>query len=184
MPHPPRRRLELIPAGGVATSLLHALAGELDERLPTATTVGPPLALDDRWRDAEVRGWRAGALVGALASRREGGGGEVWQLAVVDAALSAPEGGLVFGAAEAGGACAVVGLGALRSDGAGEAVVWQRLVKAAVHEAAHLAGADHCPERHCVMYPSAGVADTDRKGDRPCRECRKTLFPALHEPDA
>ncbi len=182
-PFSPRRRLELVSAGGASRDLLRWLGDRLERLLPVEPTLGDPLPLADQWRDGEGA-YRSGAVVDALLVRAEARGdpeGGAWFLAVAEAELTAPEVGRVFGEATVDGPCAVVGLAALRTPPCDEVVFRQRLASEAVHELGHLAGAEHCGDAQCVMYPSAHIADTDRKGIRLCRACRETVFRGADE---
>jgi archaemetzincin len=164
----PRRRLEIVPAGGVAQPFLAALGRELDARLGTAHHLAPPLdvpALSRRETDSA-------ALLDALVSRA-GMVGDDWLLAVTDVPLRAPQVGRVFGEAAVGGGCAVVGLADLDGgNGCDETTLLDRAVKEAVHELGHAAGLAHCADPLCVMYPSLHIADTDRKAGSFCARCR------------
>jgi archaemetzincin len=167
----PRRRLEIIPAGGVALADLEAIAAAVDAALSMEHVVAP--ALDPSAAAVEegtVDSTRLLDAVLALAADGDGGGG--WRLAVTDAALRNAEGAPVFGEAAVGGGCAVVGLGALDAGKhCGETTLVDRAAKTAVHELAHAAGLEHCADPTCVMYPSRRIADTDRKAIGFCARC-------------
>ena len=167
---PPRRRLELVPAGGVKPDFLHALGTALDAVLPTQHHVGEPLA---------APGNASGALLDALIARADAAGTdprEAWLLAVTDAELTAPGHGRVFGEAAVGAGCAVVGLAPLDAGSArGAKTLLERALKVCVHEMGHAAGLEHCADRACVMYPARDIADVDRKDKLFCRRCGKDL---------
>jgi DNA-binding NtrC family response regulator len=70
--------------------------------------------------------------------------------------------------------CAVVSLAPLREGRGSEPDVFlARLLAVAMHELGHLAGLGHCASAGCVMYSSAHIADTDRKGSAFCRACAR-----------
>lgn len=167
----PRRRLELIPAGGVALELLHALGAELDALLPTRHQVGEPLAAEGEAL--------SGALLDALIARADAervDPREAWLLAVSGGELRAPGHGRVFGEAAVGAGCAVVGLAPLDAgSGSTATALLERAVKVCVHEMGHAAGLEHCADRACVMYPSRDIADVDRKDKLFCRRCAQDL---------
>ena len=50
-----------------------------------------------------------------------------------------------------------------------------RVVKEAVHELGHLFGLQHCENPECVMFFSKSIADTDKKGKKPCSSCAKQI---------
>ena len=181
----PRRRrnvpseIELVAAGEVAPALIHALGADLERSAGMQWRLGEPMPLREEWRDAESGLYRSVHLMHALIARRgaeDGDGAPRWTLAIADAGFCAAEVGPVFGEAEMEGCCAAVGLQPLRrGSGADAEVLRGRLLSVALHELGHLGGADHCRRASCVMYPSAHIADTDRKGTRFCQECAQAL---------
>lgn len=170
------RRLEIVAVGDADAGLLAALADEMDRRLDTTSVRGEPLPLAPEWWDDERGRYLSGPIVDALLERADLAGRdprEQWWLGVAEAELCAPGYEVVFGEATVSGPCAVVGLGSLRGRSEdGTATLWTRLVTSALHELGHLAGAEHCGDMECVMFPSSNLADTDRKGDRYCATCR------------
>ncbi|MBD0320846.1 MAG: hypothetical protein ICV87_10965 [Gemmatimonadetes bacterium] len=175
------RRLSIVPVGGADAGLLEALALELDRLLGTVSAPGEPLPLQEEWWDAERGRYRSGPIVDALLARAERSGcdpRECWWLGVAEAELCAHEFDVVFGEATVAGPCAVVGLASLRAPSAdGIPALWPRLVTSALHELGHLAGAEHCADPGCVMYPSSHVADTDSKGNSFCASCLRWIAP-------
>jgi archaemetzincin len=168
-----RRRLELVPAGGVSTPLLERLRPELEARFGMDSAVGAPLPLEAEWVDAKTGRVRSDAVVDALLARADGEEGGGLRLALAEAELMAPGQQRVFGEAAVGGGCAVVGLVALRPAKPDDSPLYlSRVVKEAVHELAHAAGLEHCADPSCVMYPSRDIEDTDRKGCDFCAGCR------------
>ncbi len=169
------RRIEIVPVGEADAGLLEALGHELDRRLGTVSATGERLPLDPGWWDGERGRYLSGPIVDALLERADRSGrdlGAHWWLGVAEAQLCAPEFDVVFGEATVAGPCAVVGLGSLRAPSPeGVPLLWPRLVTSAVHELGHLAGAEHCGDPGCVMYPSRDLADTDRKGESFCNTC-------------
>jgi archaemetzincin len=170
----PRRRLELVPAGGVRLPFLDRLRPELEARLGMDAIVAAPLPVAPEWVDARTGRLRSDAVVDALLARAGGEERAGLRLALADAELSAPGEERVFGEAAVGGGCAVVGLAALRPAKPDDSSLYlSRVVKEAVHELAHAAGLEHCADPSCVMYPSRDIEDTDRKGRDFCAGCRE-----------
>jgi len=170
----PRRRLELVPVGGVSLPFVDRLRPELDARLGVDSIVGAPLSVAPEWTDAKTGRVRSEAIVDALLARADGEEHGPLRLALADAELAAPGEGRVFGEAAVGGGCAVVGLAALRPAKPDDSSLYlDRAVKEAVHELAHAAGLEHCADPSCVMYPSRDIEDTDRKGRDFCAGCRE-----------
>ena len=83
----------------------------------------------------------------------------------------------VFGMADLPGHAAVISLHRLRLDADADCFR-DRAVKEAVHEMGHTFGLKHCDDRHCVMYFSFSLADTDRKGKAYCPQCQARLAQA------
>ena len=169
------RLLVIVPVGGADEGLLQALADDLGPRLGMECAVGAGLPLDEEWWDADRCRYLSGPIVDALLARAERSGcdpRECWFLGVAEAEMCAHEFDIVFGEATVAGPCAVVGLASLRAPSAdGIPALWPRLVTSAVHELGHLAGAEHCADPRCVMYPSRDIGDTDEKGNSFCGAC-------------
>lgn len=171
-PPPP---VELVPLGDVDPATLDALCADLRAGAGLRCETGRGMALRDEWRDAESHLYRSGAIMQALIASGGAGDGP-WRLAIADAGLCAEGVGPVFGEAAVDGCCAVIGLAPLRwGSGADPDVFRGRLLTEALHELAHLDGADHCGRESCVMYPSLHIADTDRKAKGFCDDCRRAL---------
>ncbi|MBB4634110.1 archaemetzincin [Longimicrobium terrae] len=170
--------VHLIPAGAVDVELLHTLGADLEARAGLQWCIGDPLPLLLDWQQ-DGGMYASSALLDALIASGGARGRSrrrQWRLAIADAALCAPEVGLVFGEAEVGGCCAAIGLEPLRQgSGADPDVLRGRLLTEALHELAHVAGADHCGRPSCVMYASFDIADTDRKEAGFCDDCRAVL---------
>lgn len=98
-------------------------------------------------------------------------------LGVVDHDLYVPELNFVFGLAS--GAVAVIALPRLRQGFYGLSedprLFQKRALTEAVHELGHTYGLPHCENRHCVMFFSNALQDTDRKNSAFCRRCQEKL---------
>ena len=85
----------------------------------------------------------------------------------------------VFGQAEAPGRCGVISITRLRQQFYGkekdDKILFERVVKEAVHEVGHMYGLSHCEYENCVMYFSNSIVDTDKKKSSFCNNCLKIL---------
>lgn len=100
-------------------------------------------------------------------------------LGVTDEDLYIPTLNFVFGEADRLGNVAVISVYRLRQDimstGDDDRLLYQRMLKEAVHELGHVYGLVHCNNAKCVMYFSNTVIDTDRKNDKFCDVCLRKL---------
>lgn len=80
----------------------------------------------------------------------------------------------VFGVAKPSSKVSIISLARLITDS--EDTFQSRIIKEAVHELGHLFGLPHCTNPKCVMRFSNSLADTDRKGETFCTECKEKLF--------
>lgn len=85
----------------------------------------------------------------------------------------------VFGDANEEHRVAVVSTHRLRSEFYGERpdpnLLFQRLLKEAVHNLGHALGLKHCFNARCAMYFSNSIFDTDNKLSHFCENCEKRV---------
>jgi archaemetzincin len=85
----------------------------------------------------------------------------------------------VYGQAHLDGSISAIYLPRLRQEFYGlkphESLLYQRLVKEAVHELGHSFGLNHCENIKCVMHFSNSLSDTDIKTNHLCNLCRGHL---------
>ena len=100
-------------------------------------------------------------------------------LAITELDLYSPIFSCLFGEAQLGGGCALVSLFRLRQEFYNLTpdldTFLARCEKEAVHELAHTFGLTHCHEKHCIMYPSNNIIDTDVKSNTFCPNCAARL---------
>jgi archaemetzincin len=97
-------------------------------------------------------------------------------LGVASFDLYVPGMNYVFGEARCPGRVAVISTCRLKSAAQmHQALLGDRALKEAVHETGHMLGLRHCSDETCVMHFSERLADTDRKRDDFCLECRSRL---------
>ena len=91
----------------------------------------------------------------------------------------------VFGAALLPGNCAVISLNRLRQEFYRSPpdlkLFYKRVDKTVLHELGHTFGLTHCRNRHCVMYSSTRIPDTDFKSSMFCHHCFNLLADLLGE---
>jgi archaemetzincin len=173
-----------VPALDVVPLLLPG-RGVLLERL--ARTVGRTFGVTWRLRepgfDAESafephRGqYRATRLLRLLLDHAASEDGPILGVAGVD--LCTPILSYVFGEAQLDGRAAVVSIHRLRPEAYGlprdDGLLFERLLKEAVHELGHVYGLVHCPEPSCVMRVSTYVEEIDLKSALPCPTCLERI---------
>lgn len=100
-------------------------------------------------------------------------------LAITDLDLYSPIFSCLFGEAQLDGTCAVISLHRLKQEyynlAEDKATFLARCEKEAIHELAHTFGLVHCIEKHCIMYPSNNIIDTDEKSNSFCPACTGLL---------
>jgi len=97
-------------------------------------------------------------------------------LGVTSYDLYVPGMNYVFGEARCPGRVAVISTCRLKSTPqTPHGLLGKRVVKEAVHETGHMLGLRHCSDGSCVMHFSERLADTDKKHDDFCSECRSRL---------
>jgi archaemetzincin len=83
----------------------------------------------------------------------------------------------VFGVAEIEGRCSLMSLYRLRPEFYDQPrdlnLLLERADKTAIHELAHTLGLTHCRDRHCVMFSSTHIENTDFKRLDFCPTCRE-----------
>lgn len=102
-----------------------------------------------------------------------------WILGVTSVDIFIPVLTFVFGEAQLDGKVAVVSIQRLRPEAYGlppdEELLYERLLKEALHELGHCFGLVHCHDPDCVMHSSTYVEEIDLKGAAFCAECRASI---------
>lgn len=153
------------------------LTAELDRELGLDVRSGPEIPLRSSWRLPGCERYDSNRVIDALAVEGSPAEHGDWNLALTDVDLFAPGRRYVFGEAMLGGRWALVSLARLGHPETGVARL--RLLKEAIHEIGHLAGLEHCNDARCVMFPSRGLGDTDRKLASLCTACADRPPPHL-----
>ncbi|MGH7727797.1 MAG: archaemetzincin family Zn-dependent metalloprotease [Vulcanimicrobiaceae bacterium] len=101
------------------------------------------------------------------------------RLALTDFDLYKTSHRFIFGDASEEQRVAVVSLHRLRSEFYGEEpdpnLLFQRLLKEAVHNLGHALGLGHCFNARCAMFFSASIYDTDNKLSHLCEGCERRI---------
>jgi len=109
-------------------------------------------------------------------------------LGVTGADLFVPVLTYVFGEAQLGGSAAVVSMNRLPPEVYGlpknDELLYDRLVKEAVHELGHCFGLVHCANPACVMRSSTYVEDIDLKEAWYCLVCEQTVNASEKTPES
>lgn len=164
---------------GERSLLVEPLARELEERFHLVARVRPPSFDPELAFDSSRGQYHSRILLGQLL--REGGPEErpARVLGVANVDLFIPVLTFVFGEAQLGDRAAVVSAHRLDNQLYGlppnPHLLYERLVKEAVHELGHTFGLLHCHDTRCVMASSTYVEQIDLKGDRFCDRCDRCL---------
>lgn len=170
--------LVLVPVGQIDDALLERAAKGLQETFQRATTVHRPLPVP-KYAFNPTRGqYHSAAILKRVETLRV----SEWDSAVgiVDVDLFVPEVPFIFGEADRSTRSAIISLTRLRPEGASteskRELLFKRLMSEAIHQVGMIRGLAHCPNNRCVMFFSATVQDTDKKGMAFCANCRKRLL--------
>ena len=165
----------IVPINAIDTGLLNRLALCLEERFLSAVYVRPPLLIPKSALNSVRRQLFFGSLATKLTTFNDTNDEIV--LGVTDFDLYKTSQQFVFGSSSESHRCAAISLHRLRAefygDPADENVLFQRLLKEAVHELGHTIGLKHCYNARCPMYYSSSVFDTDNKFSNFCEACEK-----------
>lgn len=162
---------------GERSGLLSPLAARLERTFGSPVQQHPPGFDPESAYDAGRGQYDSRALLGELLRHAPEGDGRILGITEVD--LFIPVLTFVFGEAQLDGRAAIVSChrldNALYGLPADERLLYQRLVKEAVHELGHTHALLHCPDDRCVMASSTYVEQIDLKGAEFCNRCRGLL---------
>ncbi len=179
----PRGPLRVVPVYcGERTGLIEPLAAELAETFRVEVELHPP-AFDPEVAFDSSRGQYNSRIVLAQLLHQAAGGRVI---GVTNVDLFIPVLTYVFGEAQLAGPAAVVSsyrldnrLYGLPDD---RHLMFERLVKEAIHELGHTYGLVHCPDGRCVMASSTYVEEIDLKSERFCDRCLERVREAARQP--
>jgi archaemetzincin len=175
------RRLELLPIGRPDGEMLRELASALADMLPVRVQILPDSLSPEFALHLERRQYHSSQL---LYRMQDSVTPETWRLLGVTALdLYIPILTFVFGEAQIGGPCAVVSTHRLRQEFYGlptdKTLLWDRLLKEAVHELGHTLELTHCDDYRCAMAPSHAVEWIDLKTSTLCSSCQERAAQTL-----
>ena len=170
--------LRLVPIYcGAREGLLEALSGRLTEVFGLRVERHPPGFDPEAAYDGSRGQYNSRLLLARLLEDAPPDAARVLGVAGVD--LFIPVLTYVFGEAQLDGRAAVVSLFRLDAELYGlppdPGLLFERLVKEAVHELGHTYNLLHCDRNRCVMASSTYVENIDLKSDRFCDRCLETL---------
>ncbi len=167
-------RIQLLPLGEVALTLLAALQKGLTKEFAAACEILPSEPDPSYAWNVRRQQYSSTEILAALAARQIPLDARL--LAVTPFDLFIPILTFVFGEAQLDGRCAVVSAFRLRQEYYGlpsnHELLASRLVKESAHELGHTLGIAHCEDYGCVMAPSHGVEWIDLKSTSLCESCR------------
>jgi archaemetzincin len=167
--------ISVVPVNAIDHQVLTRLALCLEERFLASCVVRASVAVPKSALNGVRKQLFFGSVAAKLAVANEGS--ESIVLGITEYDLYKTSHQFIFGSASESHRCAVVSLHRLRPEFYGEPadenVLFQRLLKEAVHEIGHAMGLKHCYNARCPMYYSNSVFDTDNKFSNFCEACEK-----------
>jgi archaemetzincin len=172
--------LQLLPIGNVNDGLLRDLRPAIEEILDTRCDI-LPVRLDPEFAfHGERQQYHSSEILGRMQGLLRNDSWRILGVAAVD--LYIPILTYVFGEAQMGGPCALLSTHRLRQEFYGlpadPTILFERLVKEAVHEVGHTLNLTHCDEYSCAMASSHAVEWIDLKDIGLCLNCRRLIMQA------
>lgn len=104
-------------------------------------------------------------------------------LGIIDEDLYVEGLNFIFGEAQLGGKYAIISIYRLKPQfyhqPPNKQLLFERILKEAVHELGHTIGLRHCKNRYCVMHFSNSIIDTDVKNYKFCEKCHDKIMKLL-----
>lgn len=167
----------LVPVGKLEEEFFEMLRPILEETFNRPTAVHKALPVP-KYAFNPTRGqYHSAAILKRVESLRD----PKWDAALgfVNVDLFVPEVPFIFGEADRSTRSAIISLTRLRPEsGTSDArreLMNKRLIAESIHQIGLIRGLAQCPNNRCVMFYSATVQDTDKKGSAFCANCRKRL---------
>jgi archaemetzincin len=168
----------LVPVGKIEDGILDRIQPALEETFRRPTTIHGSLPVPKYAYNPTRTQYHSAAILKRVETLRS----IEWDAAIglVDVDLFVPEVPFIFGEADRSTRSAIISLTRLRPEtGTTESkkdLLLKRLICEAIHQIGLIRGLAQCPNNRCVMFYSATVQDTDKKGQSFCANCRKRLL--------
>ncbi len=170
-------QISIVPINAMDTAMLERLALCLEERFLFTCRVERTLRVPRTTLNSVRKQMFFNTLVSRVAATEPAVDGV--RLAITDFDLYKTSQQFVFGDASEDPRIAVVSMHRLRSEFYGERadgnLLFQRMLKEAVHNIGHALGLKHCFNARCAMYFSNSIYDTDNKLSHFCESCEKRV---------
>jgi archaemetzincin len=171
----PMSEISIVPINALDHGVLTRLALCLEERFLATCIVRASLPIPKSALNSVRKQLFFGSLATKVAAAHEAGEGAV--LAITEFDLYKTSHHFIFGSSNESHRVAGISLHRLRPEFYGEEaddnLLFQRMLKEAVHEIGHAMGLKHCYNARCPMYYSNSVFDTDNKFSNFCEACEK-----------
>ncbi len=174
-------RIYLIPSGKIDKKVLEGLKGRMPALLPISAGVAidPGQELSSDGYDTARKQYSAEIALAHIAARTTIDTSNECALVITDADLYTQGSDYVFGLADAKKVMGVLSLARLKNEFYGskpdDRLFHDRVLKEALYVLGKSWGLGDCKNPRCAMYFSKEVADIDKKQDRLCVECDKSL---------
>src|SRR5262245_32346601 len=168
----------LVPVGTIDETLLERASKSLQETFQRPANVHRSLPVPKYAYNPTRAQYHSAAILKRVETLRVA----EWDAAIgiVDVDLFVPEVPFIFGEADRSTRSAIISLTRLRPEtGTNDSKregTFKRLMSECIHQIGMIRGLAHCPNNRCVMFFSATVQDTDKKGMAFCANCRKRLM--------
>lgn len=176
------KSITICPIGFVEEEILERIAECIERSCGVVCKVAPMMENPKYAYNEKRRQYNSKSILGRLLQYPHE---SVRFIAVTHVDLYVPILKYVYGLAQIEGQCAVISLHRLHPQFYDEPpnpdLLISRAEKTALHELGHSLGLTHCRNWRCVMYSSAGIADTDKKQSRFCPTCFELLKWYLRE---
>jgi len=168
----PEHRIIISPINELEADLLRGIGDEVQRVFGFAVEIEPLLDNLDFAYNADRAQYHTTPILDRLADLAPPHALRVAAVARVD--LFIPILTHVYGEAQLGGRACIVSTYRLDenlSPAADSHILFQRVIKEAVHELGHTFDLRHCRDPQCIMHYCRAIEDVDRKSNDLCRYC-------------